>query len=84
MVHIEDATNITLAFDEFRPSSQELKEVLSKCLSYYDLSLDKIDPEIFNVDDNFYVLSKQGNQYVVFFMVGLIVNQSSLLSRMTQ
>ena len=58
MVHIEDATNITLAFDEFRPSSQELKEVLSKCLSYYDLSLDKIDPEIFNVDDNFYVLSK--------------------------
>lgn len=67
MVHIEDATNITLAFDEFRPSSQELKEVLSKCLSYYDLSLDKIDPEIFNVDDNFYVLSKQGNQYVVLF-----------------
>ena len=67
MVHIEDATNITLAFDEFRPSSQELKEVLSKCVSYYDLSLDKIDPEIFNVDDNFYVLSKQGNQYVVLF-----------------
>lgn len=67
MVHIEDATNITLPLDEFKPSSQELKEVLSKCLSYYGLSLDKIDPEIFNVDDVFYVLSKNGDQYVVLF-----------------
>lgn len=67
MVHIEDATNITLPIDEFKPSSQELKEVLSKCLSYYGLSLDKIDPEIFNVEDTFYVLSKEIDRYTVLF-----------------
>ena len=67
MIGINDATNISLPFDEFKPSSQELKEVLSKCLSFYGLSLERIDPGIFNVDDNFYVLSKQGDQYVVLF-----------------
>lgn len=67
MVRIEDATNVTLPFDEFKPSTQELKEVLSKCLSYYGLSQDKIDPEIFNVEDTFYVLSKGVDRYIVLF-----------------
>ena len=67
MIGINDATNISLPFDEFKPSSHELEEVLSKCLSYYGLSLDKIDPEIFNVEDTFYVLSKEVDRYTVLF-----------------